>query len=46
MILLGIRVEKEEMERPILRKVIMPIVALALACSVIAQAEELEPEKE
>ncbi len=41
MILLGIRVEKEEMERPILRMVIMPIVALALACSVIAQAEEI-----
>ena len=41
MILLGIRVEKEEMERPILRIVIMPIVALALACLVIAQAEEI-----
>ena len=41
MILLGIRVEKEAMERPILRKAIMPIVALDLACSVIAQAEKI-----
>ena len=41
MILLGIREEKEEMERPILRMPVMPIVALALACSVIAQAEEI-----
>ena len=41
MILLGIRVEKEEMERPILQMAIMPIVSPALACSVIAQAEEI-----
>ncbi len=45
MILLSIRAEEEEMERPILRMAIMPIVALALACSVIAQAEEIGTER-
>lgn len=33
------------MERPILRMSIMPIVVLALACSVIAQAEEIGTER-
>ena len=45
MILLSIRAEEEEMERPILRIIIMPIVALVLACSVIAQAEEIGTER-